>query len=165
MLKKILIGTWIGCSLGLSIQAVYAQEGVEIDEGLGQTVLITTHLDHFVGLPTLLLIIRDIDDGINIPYLFDIRQGDNAWVAITYGHDYLITASKLTIVKYEPRYNAYRNFVTNDFCHLQSSGRIHRGTSMSVEVTGDLSPNRNLYNCNVTVYPNSNYTVVEPELD
>ena len=61
-----------------------------------ETLQIYTHFQTFVGKPTWLLIIRDVETGLVSPYIFDIRNNDNFWLAFTFGHHYKVTTSKLT---------------------------------------------------------------------
>src|SRR5579864_529478 len=61
----------------------------------GQTLQINTHLDSMVGQPEWLLIIRDVDSGIVIPYLFDFKENDNFWVAFATARNYKVTVSNL----------------------------------------------------------------------
>lgn len=127
------------------------------EDGVGQNIQITTNLRSFVGKPSWLLMIRDIDHDQNIPYVFDFTRSDNFWLAFTYGHNYLITASTLQYAPY--RSNPYRTKVTYDFCHLESHGRIARGESLYVTITGDLSPNTDGYTCNIVRFKDNHFTV------
>ncbi|MBX3708406.1 MAG: hypothetical protein KIT56_07130 [Gammaproteobacteria bacterium] len=139
----------------------YAQYDERLD-GLGQVIQINTRFRSFVGKPTWTLIIRDIDHGQNIPYLFDIRRGGNHWVAFTYGRNYLITASRLQIETYQSRYNKYKNYRIKNFCNLESNGRIIRGRSMYITIEGHLSPYSNTYVCHVSTYPTGNFYTYHP---
>jgi len=141
--------------LCLTLSTSYAQPGAD---GLGQTIQITTRFQSFVGNPSWLLIIRDIDHGQNIPYLFDINSGENFWVAFSYSRNYLILASTLQISTYQSRYNSYKNYKIHNFCHLESNGRIMRGESMFVTIQGDLSPNSDSYSCQISTYADTNFT-------
>ena len=145
-------------SLCLLAPAAYAQD----DDGLGQTIQIYTRFSSFIGKPSWLLIIRDLDHGQNIPYLFEIRKGDNFWIAFTYSRNYLVSVSNLQIETYRSRYNKFKNYQINDFCNLESAGRIIRGESLYITINGDLSPDRETYTCNVSRYPDGNFTVVTP---
>jgi hypothetical protein len=129
----------------------------QAEDGVGQTIQITTRFHSLAGKPSWLLEIRDLDHDQNIPYIYDITQGDNFWLVFTYGHHYLITASTMQFAPY--RSNPYRTKVTHDFCHLESHGTIARGESLSVNISGDLSPNTGGYTCNVTRFKDSNFSV------
>lgn len=146
-------------SLCLAANASQADDG----DGLGQTIQIYTHFTSFVGKPSWLLIIRDVDHGQNIPYLFDVKKGDNVWIAFTYSRNYLITVSNLQIETYQSRCNKYKLFKTNNFCGMESQGRIVHGESMSLIINGDLSPNRDRYSCNLSTYPDGHFTVVKQD--
>ena len=162
MIKKYIIPTCLLSSLlCIFTLPVFAQDEQDENE-LGQTIQIYTHLHSFVGTPTWLLIIRDLDHDQNIPYLFDIKRGDNFWVAFTYGRNYLITVSRLEISTYKSRTNSFRNFRMNDFCNLQSNGHIMRGESMSITINGDLFPNSDSYSCNASTYIDPHFTIVKP---
>jgi len=113
-------------------------------DGFGQTIEINTRLHSYLGKPTWLLVVRDIDHGQNIPYMYDFRKGTNFWLALTYSKNYLITVSELV-------FNPYDKKVKN-FCNLESMGRIQRGVSMRIFLQGDLSPNTATYTCNVFKY-------------
>ena len=120
--------------------------------GIGETIQISTHLHSFVGKPSWLLIIRDVDTGNVYPYLYDIRRGDNYWVANTFSEHYLITVSQMQMVTFRSRTDNYRNYKIDNFCFLESNGRIIRNQSLSIVITGDLSPNENTYICNASYY-------------
>jgi len=155
MLKKRLLSDLvILLSLFLSASYVYAQDD---DDGMGQTVQIYTYLHSFVGKPSWLLIIRDLDHNQNIPYLFDMTKGDNYWVAPTYSRNYLITVSNLQMETYRSRYNTFKLYTIPNFCHLESNGRIIRGESIYVTIQGDLSPNTSSYDCHIAKYADSHF--------
>lgn len=126
-------------------------------DGLGQTIQIYTQLRSFVGRPSWLLIIRDIDHNQNIPYLYDFTQGDNFWLALTYGHNYLIEASTLQFAPYHR--NPFTTRVIHDFCHLESHGRIQRGESMYIMLKGNLAPGCHTYSCSVSKYLDDNFNI------
>lgn len=156
-MAKNLIWIWIFLTLCLGTASVRAQPA---DDTFGQIIQINTNFHSFVGKPSWLLIIRDLDHGQNIPYLFDIRKGENFWVAFTYSRNYLITVSNLRMESYRPYKNTFRLYETKDFCNLESNGRILRGESISIRITGDLSPYHCSYQCNVSRYLDTNFTIV-----
>lgn len=142
----------------------YAQVDGDIDgDGLGQVIQIRTRFHAFVGKPSWLLIIRDVDHGQTIPYLYDIITGENFWLALTFSRNYLITVSKLQFSPY--RHNPYATKITNNFCNLESNGRIIRGKSMIITITGELSPNPNTYTCHIMTYPDADFITVMPGAD
>jgi hypothetical protein len=157
--KKIIVCIVSLLFLCFAASSTYAQSD---GDGVGQTIQIYTRFHSFVGKPSWLFIIRDLDHNQSIPYLFDIRRGDNFWVAFTYGRNYLIKVSNLQIETYKSRYNKFRNYKINDFCHLESDGRIIRGESMYITIDGDLSPDSETYTCQVSRYPDQNFTIVAP---
>lgn len=127
--------------------ALYAEE-----IGLGQIIQINTHLDGIVGQPQWLLVIRDLDHNINIPYVYNFEQADQFWMAFTRGRNYLILASTLKINRYWQRYNSYRTYEIPNFCNMESRGHIWRGESFYVRITGRLTPNTDTYTCTLTHY-------------
>ena len=134
--------------------AAHAQTGIN---PLGQVIQIHTYLHSFVGKPIWTLIIRDVDSGIVYPYIYDFTRTENNWLAFTYGKNYLITVSRLQIESYQMTYNRYKNYRINNFCGLESNGRIMRGMSMTITISGDLSPYSDTYTCQVSVYPDPNF--------
>lgn len=138
----------------------YAEES---NEGLGQTIQIYTRLHSFVGKPSWLLIIRDVDNNQNIPYLFDLKRGTNFWVAFTYGRNYLITVSELQFSPY--RRDPYHVKKIKNFCQLESVGHIIRGKSLYITIKGELTPNTDTFSCYVTRYADSNFTIAPSESD
>ena len=130
-----------------------------MEDGIGQTIKIHTHLDSFIGRPSWLLMIRDIDHNQNVPYVYDFTDGNNFWLAFTYSRNYLIIASTLQFAPYKA--NPYRTRTIRNFCGLESSGRINRGISIHVTLTGNLTPDTNTFQCNVLRYADTNFTVVK----
>ena len=137
--------------------ASYADED---NEGFGQTIQIYTRLHSFVGKPSWLLIIRDIDNNENILYLLDFKRGKNFWVAFTYGRNYLITVSELQFSPY--RRDPYHIKKIKNFCQLESWGRIIRGKSLYITINGELTPNTDTFSCHVSRYADSNFTIAMP---
>jgi hypothetical protein len=109
---------------------------------LGQTIQVNTHFRSVVNAPEWLLIVRDVRSGQVLPYLFDIRDNDNFWVAFTLGHSYRVTASKLKFGPYA---------VIHNFCGLEDG--IISGESMYVTLRGDLTPNPGSVKCHIIKYP------------
>ncbi|MBV9575893.1 MAG: hypothetical protein JO149_04660 [Gammaproteobacteria bacterium] len=135
----------------------YAQS----DDGLGQIIQIQTRFHSFVGKPTWLLIIRDLDHNQNIPYWFQIRRGENTWIAFTHSRNYLIVASNLQFETYQAKENRYKKYKINNFCQLQSFGKIQRGTSLSIFISGHLSPNTDTFSCQTSTYQDANFSITE----
>ena len=137
---------------GLTGLPVQAQQPMD---DFGQTIRIQTNLRSFLGKPSWLIIIRDVDHNQNIPYLYDFTQGTNYWMAFTYGTNYLITVSELT-------FNPYNRKIKN-FCNLESMGSIQHGISIQVHITGSLRPDTDRFTCNVLKYADTNFNIVTPE--
>lgn len=124
-------------------------------DSLGQTIQIYTQLAKIKAKPSWLLIIRDIDHGQNIPYLYDFEHGDNFWMALTYSKNYLILASRLV-------FNSHTNKKVSNFCGLESNGRIIRGQSLYITINGKLTTNPDTYTCNVQSFQNDNFSLGSP---
>lgn len=156
---------WLLILIILSVTCPISYAQSSDDDGIGQVIQINTRFHSFIGKPRWTLIIRDLDHNENIPYLYDITRGTNHWIALTYGRNYLITASNIIFETYRSKYNTYRQFKTNNFCHLESKGRISRGESMFIQIEGDLSPDTSTYRCHVTKYTGdfSNFQNFNPE--
>lgn len=120
-------------------------------DNFGETIQISTHLHSYRDQPSWLLIIRDIDHGQVIPYIFDINSVSNSWIAFTYGRNYVITVSEM---QFSPS-----GKTTKNFCNLESLGAIQRSVSMSVHISGKLTPNSGSYSCNVTKFKDSNFDI------
>jgi len=121
-------------------------------DAIAQTLQIYTHFKLIEGKPSWLLILRDQESGQVFPYLFDVKQNDNFWVAFSKEHDYKVTASE---VKFGPC------AVIHNFCHLQDG--VLSGKSMYVTLSGVISPNRQTAHCHVTTYNDTHFYVVRPE--
>lgn len=117
-----------------------------------QTLQIYTQFRYIVGAPTWLLIIRDVDTGLISPYVFDIRNNDNFWVAFTYGHNYKVTASTLTFGRFA---------VIKNFCNLENG--ILSGKSMYMTLTGILTPDPKSLRCRVIKYSDTKFTIVKTQ--
>jgi hypothetical protein len=138
------------CRLGiLSISLWLLSVIAFADNQFGQTIQIYTQFRHFFGKPTWLLIIRDVETGLVTPYIFDIRNNENYWLAFTYGHHYQITVSNLKFGTYG---------VINNFCGLENG--ILSGVSMYMTLTGVLTPDPKTTKCFVHQYKNASFTMV-----
>lgn len=156
MMKKMISLLFLSMALFVTMIAK-AQNG----EGLGQLIQIQSNLSSFVGKPSWLLVIRDVDHGITMPYVFDISKGNNTWFIMTYGRNYLITASTLQFSPYKRiPYDTTRRI--HNFCQLESNGHIIHGQSLSISLSGDLTPNANTYHCRMTTYREEHFTVTSP---
>ena len=146
-LNKCLFIIGLASMLAMTCPPALAQEM----DNFGQVLKISTNLRSFVGRPSWLIIIRDVDHGQNIPYLFDFESGDNYWLAFTFSRDYLITVSELVL-------NPSDRKITN-FCNLESMGSVLRGESMDIILSGRLSPNSNTYSCHVLKYTDPDFNI------
>lgn len=115
----------------------------------GQVVQINTDFSQVLGQPEWVLIIRNIETGEILPYLFEIRENKNFWLAFTSGNNYKIIASTLS-------FGPYANL--ENFCRLEKG--IIEGKSMRLIISGILSPDRNKIRCKLNVYSNANFTIV-----
>jgi hypothetical protein len=143
MIKKVLFAL----SFLFFLSPIHAQETV------AQTLSIYTHFKSVVAKPTWLLVLRDVDSGQVLPYVFDIRENDNFWVAFSKEHNYRITAS---ILKFPP----YATI--NNFCGLESG--ILTGKSMYIILKGTISPDPRTSKCYVTKFNQQQFTIV-PKAD
>jgi len=118
---------------------------------LGQTIQIHTALSSIVGRPSWLIIIRDINNGQVLPYLFDITDRDNVRVFFTFGQAYQITASHL-------QFNDHT--LLSNFCGLNGSLFINH--SLFITIKGKLTPNPNTFHCNILSYIDTTFTIAPP---
>lgn len=118
-----------------------------------QTFQIYTHFQSVIGRPTWLLIIRDVETGLVSPYIFDIRNNDNFWLALTYGHHYKVTNSSLKFGKFA---------VIHNFCHLENGILSYK--SMFITLRGVISPDPESSNCYVRQYKDTYFTIVNNTL-
>lgn len=147
--------TCIGLLLSLSF---ISSPGKAQGDGLGNIIQIHSRLHSFVGRPSWLIVVRDVDHNQNIPYIFDFRRGNNFWFAFTFGRNYLISVSNL---QFSPcRRNPYRSTRSNNFCNIESDGRIIHGKSMTIMISGGLSPDPCTYTCHAVTYPTGFFTIV-----
>lgn len=156
LIRKFIARIWILLLTAAIVPSSYAEIG---NDGLGQTIQIYTRFHSFVGKPSWLIIIRDLDNDQNMPYVFDITRGDNVWLLFTHARNYLISVSSLQISTYQSRYNDYGSYKINDFCHLESHGRIIHGESLYITIDGDLSPNTDTVRCHVSRFADSHFSV------
>jgi len=136
--------------------------GAVIVNPFGQNIQIRTRLHAFFGKPSWLIILRDVKTGQTYPYLYDIQRGDNSWVAFSYSRNYLITVSRMQFSTYDISCNRFKQYHINDFCQLESNGRIIRGKSVRVLVEGELSPFTDTFNCYVNEFGDDNFSVASP---
>jgi hypothetical protein len=120
---------------------------------LGQTLQVSTNFRSVIGKPTWLLVVRDIESGQIIPYLFEIREKQNFWIAFTYGRSYRVTISKLVFGPFAE---------INNFCRLENG--IMDGKSIIVTLSGTLTPDPSSFKCYAKPYQDSYFTIVNDHL-
>jgi hypothetical protein len=123
-------------------------------DNFGHTIQLQTNLRSFVGKPSWLIIIRDIDHNQVIPYLYDFENESNAWIAFTYSKNYLITVSELS---FSPSGRKIKNF-----CQLESMGAVQHG-SIQVYLTGKLTPREYTSSCQILKFSDTNFNIATPQ--
>jgi len=151
MTKKLILLITLTSALFMQMMTAQAQPM----NSFGQTIQIHTSLKSFIGKPSWLLIIRDVDHNQVIPYLYDFSDNDNYWVALTYSKNYLITVSELTMNPYGRKFS--------NFCNLESMGAVQHGVSMDVYITGKLTRTPGTYSCKVLKYTEANFNIASPQ--
>lgn len=136
------------CQVGMlyclfSLLPIYAQENP-----FGQTLQINTHLRSMIGKPSWLLIVRNVETGQVVPYVFDFTKNDNFWLALTFSRSYRVTVSNLKFGS---------NVAINNFCHLENG--ILTAQSMSITLTGVLSPDSRSSHCHVLKYQEFDFPI------
>ncbi|OGT61535.1 MAG: hypothetical protein A3E85_05505 [Gammaproteobacteria bacterium RIFCSPHIGHO2_12_FULL_45_12] len=118
-------------------------------DGFGQTIQIYTHFSAYQGHPVWLLIIRDLDRGQVLPYLYEVTQKDDFWLAFTYSRNYIITVSDLT-------FNPGKGKIHN-FCRLEN--RNLHGESLYITLSGHLTVDTRDFTCQVSRYQDGNFSI------
>lgn len=121
-------------------------------ERVAQTLSISTHFKKIVGNPTWLLELRDMESGEVLPYIFDIKEKNNFWVAFSKERSYRINAS---VLKFGP----YRTI--NNFCYLENG--ILTGKSMYISITGKITPDLRNTKCRVIKFNQPQFTETKPD--
>lgn len=138
------------CPLGLfsiclmSLTASHAQPILA-----GETIQIYTEFHSVIGKPSWLLILRDMNTGQVLPYLYDIRNNYNFWLALPMSHNYRVTVSTLTWGPFA---------VIHNFCHLQDG--ILSWRSLNVTLKGNLTPDRHDSHCYIQSYKNLPFPLI-----
>jgi hypothetical protein len=114
---------------------------------LGQTLQINTHFDSLQGHPTWLLMLRNVETGEVLPYLYEIKNYDNFWMALSYGRNYRIISSKL-------QFESSKSI--SNFCHLEDG--IISGKSYVIYLSGNLRPGGRDYVCHTSKFKNYDFT-------
>lgn len=138
-------------SIGLLCLSSLMSVPLDADE-IAQTLNIYTHFKSIVGMPSWLLELRDMESGLVLPYLFDIHENKNFWLAFSKEHSYRVVAS---VLKFGP-------YVTiNNFCHLEDG--VLTGKSMYIELGGTIAPDLRRTKCHVIKFHQEQFTVVNPQ--
>lgn len=122
-------------------------------DSIAQVLQIYTHFHCVVDKPSWLLELRDLQSGQVFPYLFDVKNNDNFWVAFTKEHDYEIVASEMKFGRCAEIHN---------FCHLENT--VLCGKSMYITLSGVISPDRRTTSCHVLKYSSMQFTIAKPEV-
>lgn len=134
-IRKCFALLWLGLAVSFSTTSANA------NNALGQTIQINTRFHAVIGNPVWLLILRNADTGVVLPYLYDVRNPDNFWIALSDGRNYTVTASTLKFGPFA---------VIHNFCHLEKG--VLSGKSMIITLTGDLTPSPRTSKCRVLKY-------------
>jgi hypothetical protein len=121
----------------------------QAQNSFGEFIQINTQFYSIQGEPTWLLILRDLDTGRILPYVYEVRNNDNFWMALSRAHNYKITVSNL---------NFNNNTTIKNFCHLEN--KILHGESMTISIEGKLSRHSNTSHCYATKYANLPFPIV-----
>lgn len=121
-------------------------------DSIAQSLQIYTHFTSIVGHPSWLLELRDVESGQVFPYLFDIKNNDNFWIAFSKEHSYRIVASQVKFGRFHEIHN---------FCNLEDG--VLRGKSMFITLTGTIAPDRSRSSCHVEKYSDTHFIIVKPE--
>jgi len=120
----------------------YAQNGI------GQTIQIYTHLKSILGKPEWLIELRDMNSGRVLPYVYEIRNNDNFWIAFSTEHSYRVVASTL-------KFGIYASIP--NFCHIEDG--VLSGKSMFITLYGHITPDPRTSKCFVRVFKNMPFNV------
>lgn len=111
---------------------------------------IHTRLSYVEGEPTWLIEIRDMKSGRVLPYIFDFKEYDNSWIAFSGDRAYRVIASNL---KFGP------GMTITNFCGIEDG--IIEGKSLSITLTGALTPYPPTSRCIVRKFNDAGLTVVD----
>jgi hypothetical protein len=113
---------------------------------LGQTLQINTNFDSLKGNPTWLLVIRNTQTGEILPYMYEIKNSDNFWIALSYGRNYRIVSSRL-------QFESSKSI--SNFCNLEDG--VISGKSYVIRLSGNLRPGGNDYECHTIKFKDYNF--------
>jgi hypothetical protein len=145
-MKKKLFQIGLTCLTLLFASLLHAQENI------AQTLSIDTHFKTIIGNPVWLLELRDVESGQILPYIFDIKNKNNFWMAFSKEHSYRVKASVLKFGPYK---------TVNNFCYLEDG--ILTGKSMFIRISGTLSPDLRRAKCHVTKFYQPHYPIAHTE--
>lgn len=131
---------------------LFSSSSVNAQNTIAQTLTIYTNFKSIVGKPTWMVELRDIESGLVLPYLFEIRENKNYWLAFSKEHSYRVVASVLKFGPYA---------TINNFCGIEDG--ILTGKSMYIRVSGTISPDLRRTKCQVIKFKQEQFTVAEPE--
>lgn len=138
------------CQVGLlSICLMHQTESLAQALFAGDTIQIYTQFHSVIGKPSWLLILRDMDTGQVLPYVYDIRNNNNFWLALPMSHHYRVTVSTLTFGPFA---------VIHNFCHLQDG--VISWRSLNITLKGNLTPIRGTSHCYIQSYKNLPFPLV-----
>jgi len=141
-IKKFYVLLWLLISICSGITPVFA------GNPMSQTVQINTRFRSITGKPVWLLVLRDANTGVVVPYMYDLRLTDNFWLALSSGRNYIITASTLKFGPFA---------IIHNFCHLEDG--VLSGTSMIIRLSGDLTPVPSTFKCQVSKFKDIPFSV------
>lgn len=120
-------------------------------EQIKHIIEIHTKLTSIVGRPTWLIVLRDMNSGHILTFMYDFILYENDWVAYSKNRKYRVVSSSL---KFGP------DIVINNFCGIQDG--ILEGTSMYITLIGAITPDPTTAKCKVLKYNDVGFTVVQP---
>lgn len=129
-----------------------ANPSVKAQEQIRQTLSIYTNFTSIVGDPSWMIELRDIESGQVFPYIFDIHENRNFWLAFSKERSYRVVASVLTFGPY---------LTINNFCGLESG--ILTGKSMYIRVSGMIAPDLRRTRCHVVKFKQEGFAIANPE--
>jgi hypothetical protein len=139
------------CQVGLLWMSLFlsCQAPAQNNQLAGDSIQIYTEFKSIIGKPSWLLILRDMDSGQVLPYVYDIRNNYNFFIALAMSHHYRVITSTMTFGPYA---------VIHNFCHMEDG--IISWHSMFITLRGSLTPNRNTAHCDIRRYQNLPFPLV-----
>ncbi|MDR3478178.1 MAG: hypothetical protein P4M14_09135 [Gammaproteobacteria bacterium] len=139
------------CQVGLFCLSLLSSFQATAQNNLvaGDSIQIYTEFQSVMGKPSWLLILRDMTTGEVLPYVYDIQNNYNFFIALAMSHHYRVTTSTMTFGPYA---------VIHNFCHLEDG--IISWHSLYITLRGSLTPNRNTAHCNIQRYQNLPFPLI-----